>query len=207
LLFWTGEEIMQTSLPVRVSTPQNLFGVTTTRAGRIVLAFSASALMAVCAHVSFPLFFTPVPLTMQTFAVLLSGILLGPSMAFSSMLLYLAEGAAGLPVFSPAGPGGLAQLLGVTGGYLMAYPFAAALAGLIVRALAPRWSRFGAALAAGSTATLLVLVSGGLWMSVLSHAAWGTSVIVAIVPFLPGEVIKIAAAAGIYASLRRYVRH
>lgn len=198
---------MHTSLPVPVSTDENLFGVTTSQAGRVVLAFSATALVALCAHVSLPLFFTPVPLTLQTFAVLLTAMLLGPSLAFSSMLLYLAEGAIGLPVFSPAGPGGLAQLLGVTGGYLTAYPLGAVLAAFVVRRLAGRYSRFGTALIAGSTSTLLILTSGCVWISLLTHATWRTSATVSVAPFLPGEVIKIMAAAGTYASLRRYVRH
>jgi biotin transport system substrate-specific component len=197
---------MQTALPVRLRTYENLFGLTDLRGGRIVLALSATALMAICAHVSIPLFFTPVPLTLQTFAVLLTGFLLGPSLGFSAMLLYLAEGAAGLPVFSPAGPGGTAQLLGVTGGYLLSYPFAAALAGFLVRAFGSRRSRFGAGLIAGAAATLVTLLIGGLWIATISHADWQTSATLAVAPFLPGEVIKIIAAAGAFSSVRRFTR-
>lgn len=197
---------MQTALPVQLRTHENVFGFTSIRGGRIVLAFSATALMALCAHVSVPLFFTPVPLTFQTFAVLLIGLALGPSLAFSAMLLYLTEGVVGLPVFSPAGPGGIAQLMGVTGGYLLSYPFAAALAGFTVRALGNRRSPFGAALVAGSAGTLLTLLMGGLWISLFMHTNLETSAAESIVPFLPGEVLKIMAAAGAFAALRRYVR-
>lgn len=197
---------MQTALPVRLRTYENLFGLTDLRGGRILLALSATALMAICAHASLPLFFTPVPLTLQTFAVLLTGFLLGPSLGFSAMLLYLAEGAAGLPVFSPAGPGGMVQLLGVTGGYLLSYPVAAALAGFLVRAFGSRRSRFGAGLVAGTAGTLLILLMGGLWISSISHANWQTSATLAVAPFLPGEVIKIIAAAGAFSSLGRFIR-
>src|SRR4029450_1278610 len=74
----------------------------------------------------------PVPLTLQNFGVLVVGLVLGPRRAFAAMVVYLAEGAAGLPVFNPTGPGGVAQLLGPTGGYLMSYPFVAAVAGFLV---------------------------------------------------------------------------
>ena len=88
---------------------------------------AATALVAISAHIAVPLGFTPVPVTMQTFAVLLLGLLFSPGPAFACLALYLMEGALGLPVFSPHGPGGMAQLLGPSGGYLLSYPFAAAL--------------------------------------------------------------------------------
>ena len=98
--------------------------------GGVVLA---TAVVAICAHISVPLGFTPVPITMQSFAVILLGLLFGPGAAFACLALYLIEGAMGLPVFSPHGPGGMAQLLGPTGGYLLSYPFAAAVASLLYR--------------------------------------------------------------------------
>jgi len=101
------------------------------RAGGIVLA--GSALIAVCAHVAVPLWFTPVPVTLQPFAVLVLGMLLGPRVAFATMVAYLAEGAAGLPVFTPHGLGGVAQLLGPTGGYLLSYPVVAPLVSVLWR--------------------------------------------------------------------------
>jgi biotin transport system substrate-specific component len=95
------------------------------------LVVGASLFVALCARVTVPLPFTPVPLTLSNFGVLVVGLLLGSRRGFAALALYLAEGASGLPVFSPAGPGGIAQLLGPTGGYLMAYPFVAALAGFL----------------------------------------------------------------------------
>ena len=97
------------------------------------LVVGASVLMAVSAHVSVPLPFSPVPVTMQPLAMLLIAFFIGPRRAAAAMVAYLLEGAAGLPVFSPAGFGGIAQLIGPTGGFLMATPFAAFAAGFIAR--------------------------------------------------------------------------
>src|SRR3954465_11722306 len=98
---------------------------------QVVLVVGASLLMALCGRLSMPLPFTPVFLTAANFGVLFIALTLGSRRAAAAMLLYLAEGAMGLPVFSPAGPGGIAQLLGPTGGYLMAYPVVAFVAGWI----------------------------------------------------------------------------
>jgi biotin transport system substrate-specific component len=197
---------MQTVLPRRIASTRTLDDVAATPSGRILLALSANALLVICAHLSLPLFFTPVPLTLQTFAVVLTGLLLGPSLACSTMILYLAEGAVGLPVFSPAGPGGAAQLLGLTGGFLMSYPVAAAIAGFLVRARGSRVSRFAAALVAGSAADVIILLTGGAWLSHVSHAHLHTAAAFGVTPFLPGEIIKVMAASAAFAGLARYVR-
>src|ERR1700761_3610314 len=102
------------------------------------IAIAATALVALCAHIAIPLGFTPVPVTLQPFAVLLLGLLFGPRFGFAALVLYLIEGASGLPVFNPHGPGGIAQLFGPTGGYLLAAPFAAATAGRIYCAASRR---------------------------------------------------------------------
>src|SRR5579864_6649292 len=101
------------------------------RAAQIAIVVGASLFVALCARVALPLPFTPVPLTLQNFGVLLVGLALGSRRGFAALALYLAEGAFGAPVFNPTGPGGLAQLLGPTAGYLLAYPVVAGLAGLI----------------------------------------------------------------------------
>src|SRR6204780_1070207 len=102
-------------------------------ARQVALVVGGSLLVALCAHITIPLPFTPVPLTVQNFGVLLVGLLLGSRRGFAAMILYLAEGAMGMPVFSPSSVGlmGGAQILGPTGGYLMAYPLVAGLAGFI----------------------------------------------------------------------------
>src|SRR6201996_1975428 len=151
----------------------------------------ATGLVAVCAHISLPLGFTPVPVTMQTFAVLLLGLLLAPGPAFACLALYLIEGAVGLPVFSPHGPGGITQLLGPTGGYLLSYPFAAAMASVLYRRL--RGSFLGA-LAASALASLLILAAGATWLGLLSHLKFSLVFAQSVAPFLPGDAVKILAA-------------
>src|SRR5437879_12168193 len=91
-------------------------------ARQAAIVVAASLFVALCARVTVPLPFTPVPLTLQNFGVLLVGLLLGSRRGFTALALYLEEGALGLTVFSPTGLGVLAQLLGPTGGFLIAYP-------------------------------------------------------------------------------------
>src|SRR3954467_13586369 len=97
-----------------------------------LLVVGASLLMALLARFSMPLPFTPVLLSLSNLGVLFIALTLGSRRAAAALLLYLAEGAMGLPVFSAGGLGGVAQILwGPTGGFLMAYPVAAFLAGWI----------------------------------------------------------------------------
>jgi biotin transport system substrate-specific component len=174
-------------------------------AGKSLLVIGATAFVAICAHISFPLPFTPVPLTLQNFAVILVGMALGPVAGFSAMVLYLAEGALGLPVFTPSGgPTGLAHLLGPNGGFLFSYPLAAATAGWVVRALKPLTSRFRSALAASAVATLPIFGVGACWLAHLLHLGAAAMWSLAIAPFIPGEIVKITAAAGIFRSLQRW---
>ena len=174
--------------------------------GRIVFVLAATVVVALAAHVSIPLWFTPVPLTLQPLAVLGVGLALGPVDGFFAMLAYLAEGAAGLPVFTPSGPGGLLQLLGPSGGFLMAYPVVAALAGGITRALSSRTAKFAAALIGCAIATTFLFVSGASWFMHFTHHSLYATWIGAVAPFLPGEAIKVVAAAGIYSTLTRTKR-
>src|SRR3984885_2788770 len=157
----------------------------------VLAVVSATALVAICAHIALPLGFTPVPVTMQTFAVLLLGLLLAPGPAFACLTLYLMEGAVGLPVYSPHGPGGIAQLLGPTGGYLLSYPFAAAMASVLYRRLR---GSFLAALAASGLASLLILAAGATWLGMLSHLKFSLVFAQSVAPFLPGDAVKILAA-------------
>jgi len=153
---------------------------------------AASALVAICAHIAVPLGFTPVPVTMQTFAVLLLGLVFGPGPAFACLALYLVEGAVGMPVFSPHGPGGMAQLLGPSGGYLLSYPFAAALTSLLYRR---GDRRFWSAIAAAGVASLLILAAGGAWLGLLSQAKFSVVFAQSIAPFLAGDAVKVLVAA------------
>jgi len=177
--------------------------LSTTLSGRLVLGVGATLVVAAAAHVSIPLPFTPVPLTLQPLAVLGVGLAFGPLASFLTMLAYLAEGAIGLPVFSPTGPGGVAQLLGPTGGFLMAYPAVAALAGGLTRSLSRWLSSFTSTLIAGHIAMALLLLSGAAWLSAVSqqHLSYHQVLIAGVFPFLPGEIVKVFVAAGIYSTL------
>ncbi|HWZ51059.1 MAG TPA: biotin transporter BioY [Granulicella sp.] len=192
--------------PASTSLGQAVNGFSKTVPGKIVLAVSASALVALCAHISLPLPFTPVPLTLGNFAVLLVGMMLGPVVGFSALVLYLAEGAAGLPVFTPQGPGGIAQLLGPSAGYLLSYPLAAAAAGMTGRFAGRNLTRFSAALATGIAATAFILISGATWLGHLLHLSAPATWHLAVEPFVFGEMAKISAAAGIFSSTRRWLR-
>ena len=170
----------------------------------IVLA--GSALVAASSHITVPLWFTPVPLTLQPFAVLLLGLLLSPRLAAATMGAYLLEGAAGLPVFTPgfALGAGMAHLLGPTGGYLMSYPAAATL----VSWLRTRVSRgFAGKALSAAAGDALILSCGCVWLAMGTHASIGSAFALAVLPFLPGEALKIAAAAGIVRGLDRVRRH
>lgn len=175
------------------------------RAAGVILG--GSALVAVCSHITVPLGFTPVPLTLQPFAVLLLGLLLTPRLAAATLGAYLLEGAAGLPVFAPGlvFGAGMAHLLGPTGGYLMAYPAAAALVAYLWRR-----SRRGytAALLSAAAGDATILVCGFCWLMVWTHGAGApgsvkTALMLAVLPFLPGDALKVVAAAAIARGLDR----
>ena len=149
--------------------------------------------LAVCAHVAIPLWFTPVPLTLQPFGVLVLALLLRPRLAVGTVMAYLAEGAAGLPVFAPtaAAVSGLAHLLGPTGGYLLAYPVAA-----LAIALGARHARsFAVRMAVTAVGDLIILAGGALWLATTTHTTFAAAFALAVVPFLPGDALKVAAAA------------
>lgn len=200
---------MQSSLPNSASTimppgPASLTAAASSLPGRVAICFAATVFVAVCAHISFPLPFTPVPLSLQNFGVTLVGLILGPVAGFSAMCLYLAEGAAGLPVFTPHGLGGLAQLLGPTAGYLASYPLVAALAGAIVRRGDSRATGFTRALAAGILSSVPLFLMGPAWLAHVAHLGSAATWHLAVAPFLPGEAVKMVASAGIYSSLQRW---
>lgn len=153
----------------------------------VVLVVTASLFVAICAHISVPLPFSPVPLSMQNLAVLLVGLALGPTLGCAALVLYLAEGAMGLPFFAP-GPGGILQLIGPTGGYLMAYPLMAYVAGVIFAKA--RQHKFWFALAASTAAEIVLFAAGSIWLTVYTHSLL-KAVLLGIFPFLPLEAVKI----------------
>jgi biotin transport system substrate-specific component len=193
-------------LPESAATPADasLRPFLETLQGKAALAFAASLFVAAAAHVSIPLPFTPVPLTLGNMAVILVGLFLSPSLAFAALIAYLAEGAAGAPVFNPGGLGGVHQLVGPTGGFLFAYPLAAVAASAAVRFFSRIASRFAAATLAATLGTALVMFFGVVWLGFLLHLTPGIAFKLGVAPFLPGEIVKILAAAGIFASLQRW---
>ena len=151
-----------------------------------------AVLTASAAQLSFPLPFTPVPFTIQPMIVLIGAAALGSRLGALSQILYLMLGIAGLPVFafSPELPQGFARLLGPTGGYLMAYPLAAFVTGLLAeRGLDRRYLSSILAMAVG----LSVIFAGGvLWLA--NGVGTTAALSVGLYPFLVVDVIKIVAA-------------
>jgi biotin transport system substrate-specific component len=157
------------------------------RRGIAVLA--GVALVALAAQIAVPLPGTPVPITLQPLAVLIVGGLLGPTLGAASLALYLALGAAGLPVFTPYGLPGIARLFGPTGGYLLSYPVAAFAVGKL--ASAPwRYPRLIAATLAG---IVLIHLGGLAQLIILTGNAQG-AVRLGTLPFLASDLGKVAVA-------------
>lgn len=166
------------------------------------LVVGASLFVALCARVTLPLPFTPVPLTMQNFGVLLVGLTLGSRRGFAALALYLVEGASGMPVFNPTGLGGVAQLLGPTGGFLLAYPFVAGIAGWIMES---GKKTFGRAATAAVLAEVALFAGGLSWLAILTHSL-AQAVRFGLYWFVFAEVIKVMSAAAIASGWRRTFR-
>lgn len=156
---------------------------TLTRSLLIILASSIA--LALSAQLSIPLL--PVPVTLQTMLLLVLAVFLGPQLTFFAAVAYLVEGAMGLPVFADFS-GGLPILLGVTGGYLLALPFAGFIAGWVTQK-----RTFSRALVAGVISTLIILTSGTLFLSHFLglHLAFAFG----FKPFIAIEMIKVLAVA------------
>jgi biotin transport system substrate-specific component len=167
---------------------------TRTRAIGILIAVAALAL---ASQFALPLPGTPVPLTLQPLVIVLAGLVLGPIDAAMAMVLYLGLGAAGLPVFQPIGAPGIARLLGPTGGYLLAYPVAAAVAGWLG---AGRESFTTRALAA--MAGILVLYVGGIAQLTVLTGSLATAALVGALPFVAADAVKALVAAAIAGRFR-----
>jgi biotin transport system substrate-specific component len=164
------------------------------------LIVGASLLTALAARAAVPVPWSPVPLTGQTFAVLLTGAVLGARRGALAQVLYLAQGAAGLPVFA-AGLGGPLVFAGPTAGYLLAFPLAAAVTG----ALAERgWDRrFLTTFAAMLAGSAVILISG--FAVIASFVPGNQAMLVGLLPFLPGDVVKAVAAALVLPTAWRFL--
>lgn len=166
-----------------------------------LLVVGASLATALAAQIEFRLPMTPVPITGQTFAVLLSGAVLGARRAFLAQLLYVAEGAMGFPVFA-GGAAGLATLMGPTGGYLAAFPFAAFLTGFLAeRGWDRRFITMLGALLIGSAVIFAFGLVGLSRFVPASHLLQA-----GLLPFIPGDLIKSMLAALAFPTVWRAVR-
>jgi biotin transport system substrate-specific component len=167
---------------------------------QVALIFGATLFIALCAHITIPLMpLTPVPLTVQNLGVLLVGLFLGSRRGFAAVLFYLVEGMMGFPVFSPTGAGGVAQLFGPTGGFLLAYPFVAFLAGYVFE----QGSKSFARAAVGGLLAEILLFAGGLsWLYLFTHSL-AKAAYLGLYWFVAAEVMKVMFAAAIASRWRR----
>jgi len=153
----------------------------------VLLVAIGSVSIAACAQIALPLPFTPVPITGQTFAVLLIGIIYGSRLGAATVLAYLAEGAIGLPFFA-GGASGLTVFAGPTAGYLAGFVGAAFVAGLLAER---KWDRTTwTAAAAMFLSSFIILFSGTLWLS--TFIGIEDAFKLGLLPFIPGDIIKTA---------------
>lgn len=165
---------------------------TFTQDRRIALVAAAGFVVALAAsaQVAIPIPGTPVPVTLQPMVVVLAGLMLGPAVGFASMVTYLALGALGLPVFAPIGAPGVLRLLGPTGGYLIAFPFAAFAAGFVSQRfpkLAGRW--------AGAMLGMVVIFVGGITQLAILTGNFAQALALGITPFAAFDILKALVAA------------
>lgn len=153
-----------------------------------VLVLAGALLVALAAQISIPLPFTPVPITGQTFAVVLVGASLGAVRGGASMALYVLVGALGAPVYF-SGNSGIEHVLGASGGYLLSYPIAAALTGMLAQR---GWDRrFSSAVAAMLTGNVIIYVIGLPWLAAAVGAGLEETLKLGLYPFVPGDVFKL----------------
>ena len=161
-----------------------------TRSAGLVIVFS----LFIAASAQFSIQIGPVPITGQSFAILLTGALLGSRLGAAAVIAYLIEGAVGLPFFAGGGAG-LLRFFGPTGGYLVAFPAAAFVTGAFAE---HGWDkRYLTAVAAMAIGSAIIFLGGWAWFSVLTNTPPVAAFKVAVLPFLPGDVIKIALAAAV----------
>ena len=157
-----------------------------------LLVVAGTGLVAICAQISIPLPFTPVPITGQTFAALLVGASLGASRGFASLLLYMLLGMAGAPIYSDQ-TSGMDVISGPTGGYIIGFVVAAALTGWLAER---RWSKkFSSAVAAMLTGNVVIYLIGLPWLAVDLGTNLEKTLELGLYPFVPGDVFKLYAAA------------
>jgi biotin transport system substrate-specific component len=168
-----------------------------------VLVAAGAGLISACAQISIKLPFTPVPVTGQTFAVLLVGASLGSVRGGASGLLYVLIGIAGAPVYAD-GHHGWAVITGASGGYLVAFPIASALTGWLAE---QRWDqRFSSAVGLMLTGNVVIYLIGLPWLAVVLNTDLEKTLELGLYPFVPGDTFKLYLAATLLPTAWRAVR-
>ncbi len=169
---------------------------------RLFCVLTFVILTAIGAFVRIPLPFTPVPITLQTFFVLLSGALLGSNLGMLAQLSYITAGAVGMPIFAGAGSG-LSYLLGPTAGYLLGFILTAFWLGKFIK-----YSRDNLLLSFIIlwTGDLILLSCGILWLKIIFGYSFTKLFFIGLLPFIPGDLVKTFVAAVIYLKLKNRAR-
>jgi biotin transport system substrate-specific component len=157
-----------------------------------LLVVGFNVLLILSARLSIHLWFTPIPITLQTFVVMLAGAAMGSRRGALVMLLYLAEGASGLPVFA-AGGGWAYLITSPTAGYLWSYPIAAFVVGFLAERGLDR--SFLTSIFAMLPGTVIIYALGVSWLAVLLHIGLDKAFALGMWPFIPGDLVKIVVAA------------
>lgn len=152
----------------------------------VLLVTGFAFLTAIGALIRIPLPFSPIPITLQTFFVLLAGVMIGSKKGALSQLIYVAGGATGIPIFAGMASG-VALLAGPTGGFLAGFLFAPAVVGYLIGESSSRFRLIGALLAG----TALIFLFGNLWLWKLTGGSMMNTLMLGFVPFIPGAIIKI----------------
>ena len=182
--------------------------VAQTKTTYMALAGLFAALTAICSWISIPLGFTPVPMNLATLAVLLAGGLLGARYGAVSLTVYTLVGAVGVPVFAGF-RGGFSVIAGPTGGYIVGYIAAAFVVGLLVSL-----AYTGVNKSARQTLLMVTAMVAGLavcyalgtaWFIISTHSEFKAALVACVVPFLPGEIIKIIAGTLLVKKLKKHV--
>lgn len=179
-----GTTILDHIVPARKSVIQNIF-----KDG--ILVVSSSILMALAAHAQIILPFTPVPITLQTFVLLLVAATLGSKRGALAMILYLVEGASGLPVFATGG-GPLYLFVVPSAGYLWSYPVAAFVVGWFSERGFDRSLK--TSFIAMLLGTVIIYLFGVTWLAWILHVSIYQAMVLGFFPFIAGDLIKIALA-------------
>lgn len=160
------------------------------------------AIFVVLSSVSIPTGLSPVPITLQTFALLLAGTMLGAVYGFFSIATVIVLAALGLPLIH--GAGGMALLLGPSGGFIWMFPFTAFLAGFFTKRIHGRgFLAFILLFVALCFSSSIVYITGLWWYAHLSEISLGKAIAGALVPFIPGDLIKAFAATAVLMTVRQ----